>query len=394
MQQEQTVVIIGAGVFGVGSAIALRARGWSVTLVDPSPLPTPHPRASSTDISKAVRMDYGADLLYVELAEEAIEHWQRWNRHWERPLYHQDGFLMMSQRPLAAGDFEYDGFNLLQRRGQPVQRIDAQRLAERFPSWNSTRYVDGYFNPTGGWAESGKVLAWMIGEAARHGVTLLGGARFERLLENDRQVSGVQLTGGRRVEANVVLVAAGAWTPKLLPWLGDRMKTVGQQVLHFKPRDATPFLPNQFPVWGADISRTGWYGFPANAEGVVKVGHHGAGIEIDPGHERDVDAAHEAACREFLADSFPALARAEIVGKRVCLYCDSFDGDFWIDRDPQRAGLVVAAGGSGHGFKFAPLVGEWVADRVEGKSIQGQQRFGWREATSRRAEQARFVPKN
>ena len=189
-----------------------------------------------------------------------------------------------------------------------------------------------------------------------------------------------------------MLVAAGAWTPALLPWLADRLWTVGQPVLHFHPDKPEDFQGDRFPVWGADISNSGWYGFPLSREGVVKIGHHGAGMRMHPDAVRQVPDGHEQRCREFLRGTFPALAEAQLVASRVCLYCDSFDGNFLIDRDPDRPGLIVAAGGSGHGFKFAPILGGLIADVTEGVKNDWAPRFAWRALGLRTVEQARFLP--
>ena len=113
---------------------------------------------------------------------------------------------------------------------------------------------------------------------------------------------------------------------------------------------------------------------------------------MHPDAERRIPADHIERCRTFLRDTFPDLAGAAVVGRRVCLYCDSFDGHFLIDRDPDRPGLVVAAGGSGHGFKFAPVLGGLIADVVEGAEHPWAERFAWREPEARTFEQARFAP--
>ena len=186
--------------------------------------------------------------------------------------------------------------------------------------------------------------------------------------------------------------AAGAWTPALLPWLADRLWTVGQPVLHFRPDNPEDFEGVRFPVWGADISNSGWYGFPLSRDGVVKIGHHGAGTVMHPDAERRIPDGHEERCREFLCGTFPTLADARLVGSRVCLYCDSFDGNFLIDGDPDHPGLIVAAGGSGHGFKFAPVLGGLIADVVEGVENRWAPRFAWRSLGTRAAEQARYLP--
>ena len=93
--------------------------------------------------------------------------------------------------------------------------------------------------------------------------------------------------------------------------------------------------------------------------------------------------------RAFLGDSLPPLADAPIVHRRLCLYCDTFDGDFWIDHDPDRPGLIVAAGDSGHGFKFAPILGALIADVVERRPNDWAPRFRWRSRGPDRREAAR-----
>ena len=132
-------------------------------------------------------------------------------------------------------------------------------------------------------------------------------------------------------------------------------------------------------MFGADIAGTGYYGFPLNGEGVVKIGSHGEGREMSPDSpDRVVTADDEARLREFLGWAFPTLADAPITHTRLCFYCDTHDGNFWIAEDPERVGLVIAAGDSGHGFKFAPVLGEIIADAVEGKNNALLERFRWR----------------
>jgi glycine/D-amino acid oxidase-like deaminating enzyme len=254
-----------------------------------------------------------------------------------------------------------------------LQRLDRAAIAARFPAW-SDRYVDGYYNPQGGWAESGAVMTQLVAWAQAEGVLLRAGVAQE-IVVGDDGVRGVRIDGAV-LEARNVVVAAGAWTPTLLPWLAPVMRAVGQPVLHFAPSDADAFRPPSFVPWAADIARTGWYGFCANADGIVKVANHGPGRVVDPRGPRLVADDVEAMFRTFMRAALPSLADAPRVGSRLCLYCDSFDGDLWIDADPQRRGLVVAAGGSGHGFKFAPLLGPLIADVVEGGAPLN--RFRWR----------------
>ena len=135
-------------------------------------------------------------------------------------------------------------------------------------------------------------------------------------------------------------MAVGAWTPYVLPFTHDFFRASGQPVFHLKPAQPELFAPERFPIFGADISATGFYGFPLNREGVVKIASHGLGREMSPDSpERVVTREEENRMRRFLADSFPSLADAPVVFTRVCFYCDTKDGDFWIASDPDGDGI-------------------------------------------------------
>ena len=382
--------------FGAMSALELVRRGHAVTLVDRTR--EPHPDASSTDISKMIRMDYGSDVFYHELAEESLAGWERWNASWPRPLYHDEGFLVLSRDVMSEGGFEYESHRVLRERGYEPERLDSSTLARRYPAWNADLYRDGYVSRPGGWAESGAVVAHLLAACASEGVRFLVAA-FGGLEESGSRVSGVRLTPDRGgpaagesvLPADTVVIATGAWTPALLPWLDGALTTVAQPVLHFGSPDASMYRGPHFPPFAADIAGSGWYGFPALPDGRIKLGHHSTGRQVAPDDRGEVSGEHVALARSFLADSIPALADAPIVGNRVCLYCDTFDGDLFIDRDPHREGLVVAAGGNGHAFKFAPVLGAIVADVVEKQDNPWQARFRWRSDGERRIEAARHM---
>jgi glycine/D-amino acid oxidase-like deaminating enzyme len=359
-------IVVGGGIFGVTAARALRARNHDVTLIDPAPLGTPHPLAESTDISKVVRMDYGADADYTELGEHSLALWRN------EPLFHETGVTFLSKVPLSG--FERDSYEMLTSRGHHLERLDANAIANRFPAWRRGAYVDGYFNAQGGWAASGAVVASWNARARSEGVTVRSGEVTSLTDEGD----GVVLDG-ETLDADLVIVAAGSWVPLLIPELAPALRAVGQPVFHLRPRDPSPFEARHFPVFGADISRTGYYGFPVNADGIVKIANHGTGTLIPPGDDgRVTNAEQEAALRDMLRDTFPALVDAPIVFRRLCVYCDTADENFWIARDPQRPSLTVATGGSGHAFKFAPVLGDIIADIALGTPHPLAHKFRWR----------------
>ena len=389
MAADNSVLVIGAGIFGLTAALELQQRGRQVTVADPGPIP--HPLATSNDLSRMVRIDYGADGLYSTLGADAIEGWRRWNTGWGRDLFHEDGMLLLTSAPMVAGEFEQVSFDLLTGRGFPLERLAPGDLARRFPHWNAEYYVDGYFNPTAGWAEAGEIVPRLAQDAANAGVSVVTGFSAARLLQEGNKVTGAAAQDGTELRAGWVVVAAGVWTTVLVPDLGDRMWPVGQPVFYFKPEDPGNYRPPSFPPWAADTPRSGWYGFPANHEGVVKMANHGPGRRVHPDAERVILADEEDLCRAFLAQSLPSLAPVPMHDSKMCLYTDTWDGDFWISRDPQRDGLVVATGGSGHAFKFAPVLGGLVADALDGIENPYSQRFAWRPLAELKKEEMRYA---
>ncbi len=392
MSTSYDFLVVGGGIYGATAALALRERGHSVALLDPGPVP--HPLAATTDISKVIRMEYGTDSDYMTMMEAALTGWRRWNEELGETLYHETGVTMLTRRPMAPGGYEFESHTMLLAHGHTPERLDSADIARRFPAWNSDGYVDGFFHAQGGYAESGRVLAAIVGWAEQLGVTLLFGDGAASLIREDNACRGVETESGARIAAGHVVVAAGAWTPRLVPELADSMHSTGHPVFHLRPDQPALFTAPDFVVFTADVARTGWYGFPMHPhEGVVKIANHGVGVPVDPASgERVVYEADVIALRAFLAETFPALVDAPIVYTRRCLYCDTRDEHFWIDRHPEVEGLTVAAGGSGHGFKFAPILGDLIADAAEGQVSPWLAKFAWRDLSGRETgeEAARY----
>ncbi|MCX6048379.1 MAG: FAD-dependent oxidoreductase [Chloroflexi bacterium] len=373
------IVVVGSGIYGITAALELHARGYQVAVIDPGPIP--HPLAASTDISKAIRAEYGADEDYTIMMEEARLKWLTWNEEFQETLYTECGTTMLTRGPMLPGSYEHDSYDVCKRRGHPLERLNADEIRRRFPAWNADLYTDGYFSQRAGWAASGRVVEVLSHKAQRSGIDLYPGQTAAELLSDGDRVVGVRTREGETFQANTVLVAMGQWSWLLVPELKKVMQSNGMPVVHLKPVDPKLFAPPLFVNWAADVARTGFYGFPLHPkEGVVKIGYHGAG-QRDMNPEKDDRVVNDADIRRvraFVAETFPALVDAPIVYTRRCLYCDTFDEHFWIDRHPHRPGLVVAAGGSGHGFKFGPIFGDLIANAVEGKADWRLHKFRWR----------------
>jgi glycine/D-amino acid oxidase-like deaminating enzyme len=387
------VIVVGSGLFGAAAATELRRRGFEVTVFDPGPIP--HPLAESTDISKIVRLDYGNDEIYTSLMEQALELWRSSSL---SAYFHETGVLFLRRSKLEPGSFEADSYALLSRRGHRLEGLTRDAIRHRFPAWSpaappaapegateDASPLYGYLNPEGGWVDSGNLVRHLVREAAGAGVEFAQGVTVAGVVEKGSRVTGVVTTTGDVSSSDFVVVAAGSWTPQLLPHAKDFFRPVGQPVFHLAPSDPSRFGEKLFPVFTADISRTGYYGFPVTRDGIVKIANHGVGRPMGPDSRgRQVTPEETTALRTFLRHWIGELAAAPIISTRVCVYCDTWDQHFWIAPDPERPGLVVAAGGSGHAFKFAPLVGGWIADALEGKVIE---RFRWRTAAGARGEE-------
>src|SRR5436309_659623 len=307
------VMVVGAGINGVTSAIELNRRGHDVVLVDPGPLP--HPLAASTDISKAVRRAYGTDEDYTALADCSIKLWRKWNQEFGVDLYHEVGVMFVRRREMKPGDFEHESFKLLKKRGHKIERMNSAQLWKRFPAWNPELYLDGVLELEAGYAESDRVVATLIERAKSLGVQLREG-KFAALDEKGERVKGIVLEdkvipseakrsrgsprhdlkltqrdrspepvlseveglGMTILAADTVVMTVGAWTPYLLPFTKKFLRASGQPVFHLQPRQPELFALECFSVFGADITTTGYYGFPINRDGVIKIANHGRGF--------------------------------------------------------------------------------------------------------------------
>ncbi len=389
---QSDVIIVGAGIFGLAAAVELQARGRNVTVLDPGPIP--HPLAASTDISKVIRMEYGADEDYLLMAAAAREGWLRWNEALGETLYHEWGVTMLTHELMAPGGFEHDSYQLLLKHGFTPERLNGDEISRRFPAWRPGWYGDGYFHAKGGWAESGRVITALATRAQQMGVALCPGQTVREVGRERGRVSTIHTEEGQSYAAAEVIICAGTWTQLLVPELAPVMQSTGHPVCHLKPADPTLFQNPAFTVFTAAISQSGWYGFPWHPQAqVVKIANHGIGQQLHPAQDaRIVTPADETHLRAFLADTFPALVEAPIVYTRRCLYSDTLDGHFWIDRHPEVAGLTVAAGGSGHAFKFGPLLGSLIADILDDQPNPYRAKFRWRTLSSatQQEEAARY----
>ena len=361
------VGVIGAGIFGMGTAIELRGRGHDVTLFEQGAIP--YENASSTDVAKAIRrVNYAPNHPYVELVERSGRKWAEWQKRLGGSFYFQCGQISIySESELASGGDSMTSIEHLESTRAEFRTLTREQAAARFPQFafddTDERVI---FDSWAGYLASGQAVTDLARLAAADGVTLNEHTRVVGLTET---ASGVEVATERgSFEFDRVVVAAGPWVGRLLPSVGDAMLISRQQMAFWRPVDPAPFRADVYPGWSCHPKTEGWYGFPLLADGNVKVANDMVGEEVDSDVERTNTDAFIEEVREFVTRRLPELAKGEFLGGRSCLYTNTSDGHFVVDWAPGMNRTVVAGGGSGHGFKFGGSIGEVVADALEDKA--------------------------
>ena len=383
MHKSYDFVVVGAGIFGVTTAIVLAQKEYSVALLNPGRIP--HPLAASTDISKVIRMEYGSDTEYMAMVEECLGTWRTWNEQFKTTLYHEVGYLLLSDSTLDDNQtYEGASYANLLARGYTPERLSQPDIHRRFPAFRAEAFKEGFYHALGGYAESGKVVTTLARHAKALGVEICEETEISEVVVEQNRAIGVKDVKGAVFRGGEIVICAGNATPFLVRDLKSAMYVTGHPVFHLRTSQPSVFEPPNLAVFGAAISKTGWYGFPLHPEHhIVKVANHGPGLKLhaldDP---REVHAGDIEQLWQFVAERMPALAGSEIVYTRRCCYTDTLDGHFWIDRHPTIAGLTVGSGGSGHGFKMAPVIGEMIAAAAMGGEHQWSGRYRWRDLKS------------
>jgi sarcosine oxidase len=356
------VAVVGAGAFGGWTALHLRRLGHQVTLVDA--WGAGNSRASSGGETRIIRAMYGGDRLYVELTLRSLALWWEHEQRIGRRLYHRLGALWM-----YGGDDRYARATLplLRAAGLEAAELSPSDAAVRWPQIDFTG-VRTVFHET----EAGYLLARQGCETVRELFVAEGGAyRVAEARPAPLERGGlgsVALSDGGTLRADRFVFACGPWLAGVFPdVVGGRVTPTRQEVFFFGlPPGDRAYDEDECPVW-VDHGERFIYGIPGNERRGFKVADDTRGPAIDPTTEERLPSAEGLArARELLRRRFPGLSRAPLVEARVCQYEQSPDGDFILDRHPLAENVWLAGGGSGHGYKMGPAVGEQMARLVVG----------------------------
>ena len=373
------VAVVGAGVFGAWSAYQLRLGGASVLLIDA--YGPGNSRASSGGESRIIRLGYGPDEIYSRSSQQAFKVWQQLFEKTDQQLFQKTGVLWLGRE---TDEYCEATLATLQRIDANFERLDGDELDRRFPQLKFGPTTWGILEPDSGVLLARRAVQAVAAQAQVNGVEYVQEAILPPRA-TPRKLSSIQTTSGKEITAGQFVFACGPWLPKLFPDLLDGLIHVTRQEVIFLgvPPGDDSFNLGVMPTW-VDFNDL-VYAMP-NLDGrgfKIAIDAHGEEFDPDSG-ERVVTANGLKAVREYLARRVPRLADAPVTEARVCQYENTSNGDFLIDRHTGFENVWLVGGGSGHGFKHGPVVGEYVTRIISGKGVE-ERRFTL--ATKERVQQ-------
>jgi monomeric sarcosine oxidase len=378
------VAVIGAGVFGSWTAYYLRKSGASVALLDaygPS-----NARASSGGESRIIRMGYGPGEIYTRWSMRALPLWKQLFADAGQPqLFQPTGVLWMFH---DREQYALDTLATLQKCGAKFDKLALADLRARYPQISFDENAWGILEPESGVLMARRAVQAVVWQAQKNGVDY----RQEAVLApagpaGERRPSSLKTTSGDTISAGSFVFACGPWLPKVFPGiLGDRIFPSRQEVFFFGiPAGDTRFEMPAMPTW-INLQEE-YYGMPDIESRGFKMACDRHGEAVDPDTQsRLASAEGAAAAKQYLARRFPALKEAPLVESRVCQYENTSNGDFLIDKHPAFENVWLVGGGSGHGFKHGPSLGEYVAARItQGGAIEPRFSLATKQPVQQRA---------
>jgi len=350
-------LVVGGGIMGLSCASALARDGHAVTLLERGALP--NPLASSVDRHRLIRYPYGAQEGYTRMVGEAFDAWERLWRNLGQCYYVETGTLALS-----SGADEWVGSSrvALKRCSIAHRRLGAAELEVRAPMLDPVGVTEAIYLESGGFLRAAEIVAALAAHLPTLGVSVLTQTEVVAL---DAGAARVVLHDGRELAADRLIVAAGPWTPKLVPALAPRVTASRQLVVYLEPpaqwARAWASAPMVLEI-GADA---GFYAVPPRGAHGLKVGDHRFSLRGDPDGERAASDEEAEAIARACTRRFRDRASYRRLEAKTCFYDVSESERFLVEQAGERT--WVLSGFSGHGFKFGALIGERVADALVGR---------------------------
>ncbi|MBL8189634.1 MAG: FAD-dependent oxidoreductase [Acidobacteria bacterium] len=359
MSKRYDVAVIGAGVFGSWTAHWLQRAGLGVALIDA--YGAANSRSSSGGESRIIRMGYGAEEIYTRWSFRSLGLWRQLFDETGKPeLFQPTGVLWMAREN---DPYTIATLQTLRTVGVRFEELRRDELERRYPQIQFGEVNWAIYEPDSGALLARRAVQTVVADFSRKG----GDAFVASVLPPNGfdSLRSLTTTTGEEILADRFVFACGTWLPKLFPdLLHGKIHPTRQEVFFFgAPAGDSRFASPQMPTWidfGAEF-----YGLPDLEQRGFKVALDRHGVEIDPDDaERTITPALLHEVRQFLAERFPAMKNAPLIESRVCQYENTSNGDFLIDRHPDFDNVWLVGGGSGHGFKHGPALGEYAAARI------------------------------
>ena len=361
MSKTYDVIVVGLGAMGAATLCHLAQRGVKVLGIDQ--FTPPHEQGSSHGQTRIIREAYFEDPIYVPMIQRAIELWRELEREAGQDLYLQTGGLMIG----APDSIIFSGSQRSAREHSlPCEVLGSAEIRKRFPALMPEEHMIGLLEPRAGILYPEKCISAHLEVARKHGATF-------RL---DEAVTGWKANGKfasiktalQEYEAGVLVLCGGAWLPELLPGIYLRLETERQVLFWFQalsnPED---FSPARCPIhlWEYEPGLM-FYGFPDLGTGVKTAIHHQGTRCHHASMDRETRPEDEGRMRELVSRFLPK-ANGPLLSSTVCVYTNTRDEHFLLDRHPEHGNVVIASPCSGHGFKFSSVIGELMADLATGQ---------------------------
>ena len=369
------VVVVGAGVFGAWTALALALRGKRVALLEA--YGAGHSRSSSGDESRIIRMGYGGDEIYTRWSRRSLHLWKElFAAVRDESLFEETGVLWLAEAENASLAATRE---VLTRCEVKFTELDRAELGKKYPQINFAGIENAIYEPESGVLMARRSVAAVVAVGRKMGVEYQTAQALGP--KGGSEISHLETSGGETFAASQFVFACGAWLGKLFPGvLGERIFPTRQAVFYIGvPAGDERFSPPKLPTFLFKSDES--YGMPNLESRGLKVALDRHGEPVDPDTQsRVVTASELEGIRNYVAYRFPALADAPVVETRVCQYENTSNGDFLVDRHPDMPNVWLVGGGSGHGFKHGPALGEYVAARLW--AAAGEPRFSLESKTS------------
>jgi sarcosine oxidase len=352
--------IVGAGVFGAWTAHFLHQSGASVALLDA--YGAANSRASSGGETRVIRMGYGPDELYTRWAMRSLPLWREFAARTGREFFRQTGVLWLSNDEDA---YLKSLCGVLAQTGVEREELTAGEIARRWPQLRFHDVTWGVLEPNSGLLLARDAVQSLVKELVAVGVAYFPFAANQPA--GNGRLATIKNMDGNSISAGTFIFCCGPWLPKIFPeLLGERIFPTRQEVFFLGAAPgSTDFRPPKMPVWLHRTHAGLPYALP-DIEGrgfKIAFDRHGEGFDPDT-DMRVVPESSVDYLRSYLREHIPQLERAPVLETRVCQYENTWNGDFLIDRHPQLENVWIAGGGSGHGFKHGPALGEYLSGRI------------------------------